>query len=142
MDRRNFIKSGCTVCSTLIGAGFIAGALNSCAPVPVYKGVTEQNKINVPLSEFGESNLLVVRNNKLEYDILLIKKSAGAIIALLMMCSHQNNVLTLSKSGLLCPMHGSTFDLEGNATKEPAVKPLRKFKTEIINQGITIDLKS
>jgi nitrite reductase/ring-hydroxylating ferredoxin subunit len=125
-----------------MGAGFLASSLSSCAPVPVFKGIPQQNKITVPLSEFGESNLLVIRNSNWEYDILLVKKSSAVINALLLMCSHQQNILTLSKTGLLCPMHGSTFDLDGNATKEPAVQPLKKFRTEVRNEIVEIDLKS
>jgi Rieske Fe-S protein len=50
-----------------------------------------------------------------------------------MKCSHQDNSLTVTKTGLFCSSHGSTFDLEGNVTKEPALEPLKKFKTEINN---------
>jgi Rieske Fe-S protein len=142
MDRRKFIKSGCVACTSLLGAGLLASSMSGCASVPVYKAVPLQNKITVPLSEFGESNLLVVRNARWEYDILLVKKTSADIIAMLLMCSHQQNILTLSKTGLLCPVHGSTFDLEGNATKEPAVEPLKKFRTEVGNAAVVIDLRS
>jgi len=98
--------------------------------------------MSVPFSSFAGSNVLVVRNNRMEYDILLVKKPAGDAIALLMKCTHQDNALTATENGLLCPVHGSTFDLLGNVTKEPALNPLKKFKTEITNQAITIYLKS
>jgi Rieske Fe-S protein len=142
MDRRNFIKSGCAVCTAVIGAGFIASTLSSCTSLPIYKGVAEQNRLSVPLSSFADGNLLVVRSNKMEYDILLVKKSDSDVAALLMQCTHQDTALSANKTGLFCASHGSTFDLEGNVTKEPAIKPLKKFSTEINNQTIIINLKS
>ena len=43
---------------------------------------------------------------------------------------------------LLCPCHGSTFDLEGKPTKGPAIKPLEKLSWSVneLNQTITVDL--
>jgi Rieske Fe-S protein len=126
----------------MVGAGFIATTLSSCASLPVYKGVAEQGMMNVPLSSFIDGNLLVVRNNKMEHDILLVKKSESDVTALLMQCTHQNNSLSANKTGLFCASHGSTFDLEGNVTKEPALKSLKKYRTEINNQNVTINLNS
>jgi nitrite reductase/ring-hydroxylating ferredoxin subunit len=142
MDRRNFIKSGCAVCTAVVGAGFIASTLSSCTSLPVYKGVTERDRLSIPFAAFTEGNLLVVRSNKMEHDILLVKKSESDVAALLMQCTHQNAALSANKTGLFCASHGSTFDLEGNVTKEPALKQLKKFSTEINNQTITINLKS
>lgn len=39
---------------------------------------------------------------------------------------------------LLCPCHGSTFDLEGNATKGPAFKALEEMRFEIDRPGNNI----
>ena len=142
MDRRNFIKSSCALCACAMGSGFIASALTGCASLPIYVGVKEQDKIKIPFSSFKESKILIVRNNKMEFDILLVKNSESNVSALLMKCTHQDNALTANTSGLFCSAHGSTFDLQGKVTKEPALTPLKKFKTEINNQIITVLLKS
>ena len=76
----------------------------------------------------------------MDYDILLVKKTDGTYNALYMQCSHESQSLTANKSGLFCPSHGSAFDLEGNVTQQPAIKPLRKFKTSIENNSIKIYL--
>ena len=142
MDRRNFIRSSCTLCVGAIGIGFIASELAGCAAMPIYKATAEQDMIKIPLSSFKESKILVVRNNQLEFDILLVKKSETDVNALLMKCTHQDNPLTATNSGMFCSAHGSSFDLQGNVTREPALKALKKFKTEINNQVITIYIKS
>jgi len=76
------------------------------------------------------------------YDILLVKKSTEEYLAIYMKCSHQENPVTATTTGLFCSSHGSRFDLDGNVTKEPATAPLKKFKTAIIDNQIVIDLKS
>lgn len=97
--------------------------------------------IKVPLSSFIDKNkVLIVRNEQTVFDILLVKISDTNYNALLMQCTHQDNPLTATKSGLFCSAHGSTFDLQGNVTKEPALSPLKKFKTEVNNSFIEIFL--
>jgi Rieske Fe-S protein len=142
MDRKEFIKKSCTYCIGAIGLGFLVTELSSCSSTQVYKSTIENGSIAVPVSTFGESNMLVVRNIKLEYDILLVKKSAQEYNALYMKCTHQDNPLTAGSKGLYCASHGSSFDLEGNVLKAPANQALRKFKTEVINNHIYINLKS
>jgi Rieske Fe-S protein len=140
-NRRDFIKKSCTLCVGLMGMGAIVTQLSSCAVLPIFKGEMENDVIAVPLSFFIDKNkMLLVRNPKLEFDILLVKIDNAKFNALLMKCTHQENALTATEKGLFCASHGSAFDLEGNVTKEPALSPLKKFKTEINNSSILINL--
>lgn len=140
-NRRTFIKQSCALCISVIGLGAVASQLSSCSPMPVFKGEVDKNSITVPLSFFTEvNNMLVVRNNKLAYDILLVKLEDGSFSALEMKCSHQDNPLTANKTGLFCSAHGSTFDFAGKVTKEPALEPLKKYKTETNTLYVQINL--
>ncbi len=141
MQRRNFIKSSCTFCIGATVLGTAVTELSSCASLPIYKGNTDQGFMNIPLSALEDKNMLIVRNADMEYDILLVKKSATDISALLMKCTHQNNPLIANNTGLFCPSHGSAFDLEGNVTQDPALVSLKKYKAEIINETVIINLK-
>lgn len=99
-----------------------------------------KGEITIPLSSFTEKNkMVVVRNGQLEFDILVVK-SASMFHAIQMKCTHQDNPLTVNASGLFCSAHVSTFDLEGNVTKEPALKPLKKYKTELTESSILIHI--
>ena len=139
MERRNFIKASCLTCASVIGAGALLSALQSCKPLAVLKTDANDGIINVSTSSFvEEQKLLLIRNQKMEYDILLVKKQDNTYNALYMECTHQNQPLTANKNGLFCSAHGSSFDLEGNVKQEPATKPLRKFKTEITDNNIKI----
>jgi len=96
----------------------------------------------VPISSFGDSTVLILRDIQMPFDVLLVKKSIEEYLALYMQCTHQENPVTATENGLYCSAHGSSFDLEGNPTKEPASKPLKRFTTEYKINSITIDLNS
>lgn len=140
-NRRSFIKQSCALCISAIGLGAVVSQLSSCAPIIVFKGEIQQKKISVPFSTFTEfNNMLIVRNNQLSFDILLIKKSDGTFTALEMKCSHQDNPLTVNKTGLFCASHGSSFDFDGKVLKEPALLPIKKYNVEIENLIVQIIL--
>ena len=143
-SRRAFIKSSCAVCTSIVAAGFIATALNSCGTsLPIYRATNENNLLHIPLASFsGQTKMLLVRNRKLSFDILLIKVTETEYRSLLMKCTHQANPLTATDKGLYCASHGSSFDLLGNVLKEPAQKPLKKFNAAINGNFIEINLNS
>lgn len=140
-NRREFIKQSCTLCLGVLGVGIISTQLTSCSPLPIYKTASIEKIINVPLNSFNqEVNFLIVRDTNLQFDIALIKKTETDYNALELRCTHQTNSLTATKTGFLCAAHGSTFDLEGKVTKEPALIPLKKYKTELTSTSIIINL--
>ncbi|HEY9046240.1 MAG TPA: Rieske (2Fe-2S) protein [Ohtaekwangia sp.] len=140
--RREFLKDTCTACLGTAFLGFTFSQLTSCSSLPIYKTNLSQKAVSVPAANFAESNLVIVRDLQVPFDILLVKKSDTEYNAIYMKCSHQENPVTATKTGLYCSSHGSTFDLDGNVTKEPALTPLKKFKTQIQDNQIIIDLNS
>lgn len=139
-SRREFIKDTCTSCLGASIMGLTLTQLSGCASLPVYKTNLRDKKVLVPLTSFAESNLVIVRDLQVPFDVLVVKKSDQEFNAIYMRCSHRENPVTATKTGLFCSSHGSTFDLEGNVTKEPATEPLQKFKTQLIDSQISIEL--
>jgi len=142
MERRQFIKQSCLSCAGIIAGGTLISLMESCVAMPVYNVTEKTNIIEVPKSKFVESNIVMIKTPWLSNDILLVKKTETDYNALYMQCSHEDQILTATNNGLYCSAHGSVFDLDGNVQKEPALKPLRKFKTTINNETITITLKN
>ncbi len=138
MERRTFIKQACAGCLGITGLLAVASLFEGCASLPVFKSTTRTEKLQVPLEKFAESNLVIVRTMWLNYDILLVKKPEGIYKAIYMKCSHQDQPLSASGTGLFCNSHGSAFDLDGNVTREPAVNPLTVFDTTADSQFVTI----
>lgn len=136
--RRSFIKSGCAAC-ILTASGM--SLLESCsAPLPMIKTAnTKEGRVEVGTDNFAHGNMLVVRTKQLEYDILLIKNSE-TYKALYLRCTHEGVGLTPAANKIFCSAHGSVFDLDGKVVKEPALRPLKTYQTEVINNQIIIHL--
>ncbi len=115
--------------------------LESCAPLPVFRAGEEAKILNVPKEKFLKSPVVVVRVNWMPYDVLLVKKSETEYKAIYMRCSHEDQILVPSKSGLFCTAHGSTFDLDGNVTKEPAIKNLTQYQVTVQSEWIQVNLE-
>jgi len=140
MDRRRFIKTGCAACLGLAGS---AGFLESCAAgFPLVRARADGEVIRVAESEFRSAgDMLIVRIDTLESDILLRRKGEG-YLALYLLCTHEAIGLVPTKGKIHCNAHGSVFDMDGKVLREPARRPLRKFRTETANSEIVIYLKS
>lgn len=138
MKRRFFIKNSCAACAGIITGGIL---LSGCASsLPMLKTSVDDNALIVPESKFtDQNNMVIVRGTGMENDILLIKKDA-TYKALFMKCTHEGIGLTATSTKLICPAHGSIFDLEGNVLKEPAHIPLKHFNTDVKNGNIFIHL--
>lgn len=137
-SRRDFIKTGCIACMGLTG---IASLLEACStPLQVIRPQANAGSslLSVPLDRFTDQvKMMLVRSPAMDYDILLVK-NAENFRALLMMCTHEGIALTATDNRIYCNAHGSQFDFDGKVTKEPALKSLTQFKTEIINNSINI----
>ena len=140
MERKDFLKLTGSFC-ILASTGFVAGTLSACNQLPIYKTAINDNKITVPLLLFAQTSLQIVRSKQLDYDIALRKEQDGAYTAILLRCTHADNELVSTGKGFICNLHGSRFNADGNVTKGPASKSLKKYLTEITENNILIHIK-
>jgi len=121
-----------------MGAGML---LESCATsLPLVKASPKDRSLFIPISKFSDkSKMLVVRSSSLENDILLVKNN-DEFKALYLKCTHEGVGLTATDKNIVCSAHGSTFDFKGNVLKEPALRPLQQFQTEVTDENIIIHL--
>jgi len=142
MERRKFIKSGCSFC--LLGAaGMLLPMLESCGTAQkttVYKTQANGNRVEVPLSLFATSKLQLVRAKGQYYDIAVQQHEDKTYSALLLRCTHMDNQLNVSGNGYHCSLHGSEFDTNGNVKKGPAEQPLKKYPVTIENDKLVINI--
>ncbi|MDO9510817.1 MAG: Rieske (2Fe-2S) protein [Bacteroidales bacterium] len=77
------------------------------------------------------------------FDKIIIQKSGNKTLIFSSACTHLGCKITTEKEGLLvCPCHGSAFDLNGNVQKGPARKSLTHlpWKRDESNGDYIIDL--
>ena len=87
---------------------------------------------------FITSNVVLIRAKHLPFDLLAARRSDGTYHALYLQCTHEDQPLTATSTGLHCPSHGSRFSLEGEVTEGPASQPLRGFSTTVGSDVLVI----
>ena len=127
------------------GLGLTAGmttGLPGCATVPVYPGSLSGGRIVLQRQKLDEAMAAkrVVRLSAPGFDgtILLVKAESGEYRALDATCTHQGCQVRPTGSGLTCPCHGSSYNLDGEVVRGPAQKPLQRYNTEVKAETIEI----
>jgi Rieske Fe-S protein len=74
--------------------------------------------------------------------VIVVRKSATEVSALTAVCTHLACTVQYraSNNDLECPCHGSTFNLDGKVTLEPAMRDLKAFTATIRGDEIVITL--
>lgn len=133
--RRKFLG----VC--LAGASAAAAA---AAVYPVFRYLAPRsdqqgsNKI-----EFAESDLPAGEAKFFEYagsSAVLVKTSAGAVVALSAVCTHLGCIVQWEKDkqDFLCPCHAGRYTPDGTVTSGPPPRPLAKIPVSVANGKITV----
>ena len=145
MQRKEFLQTCGYACLGMAGFGTI---LQSCGTTKAVTGEVSGGRITVPLSQFAMTKngqatyrrYIVVRNEKLNYPVVVYRESAALYNALLLRCTHQQAELNVSGELLTCPAHGSEFNTKGEVLNGPAEAKLRQFRTSADAQNLYIDL--
>lgn len=138
-DRRDFLKDTCKLCASIVGISLVLPALEGCAPLQYYNTAVTNGILNVPISSFVEdTNMVIVKDKSLNYQVAVIKQKDNSFRAFELKCTHQDNSLIATKSSFVCSLHGSTFDLNGKVINTPASSNLKEYPLTISNEIITI----
>lgn len=137
-SRRDFLKQSCTACAMVAGFGFLLSQESCSAPASAMKVAASNGEFSIPLSAFGDKKTLLVREAGMKNDILLVRKTPEEVHAYLMKCTHKGGTLRQANDLLICNLHGSNFNLEGNVIKSPAKNPLHQFPSRIQGENILV----
>lgn len=147
MNRKEFIKQCGFAC---LGVVSLSALVESCtASRQLNVPINENNRMQVPLSAFIASSkndqvqykrYIIVRNDRLNYPIVVFRNTTNDYTALLLRCSHQFNELNVNGDLLTCPAHGSEFNANGEVVHGPAEDKLRSFVTTVDAQNLFIHL--
>ncbi len=138
MQRREFLKSSCTLCMAFTAGLITSETLISCTSFPVYEAVINANKISVPISIFQKQKINIIHAGDLKYYIALEEKKNGNYTAFLLECTHASTPLNFTGKIFMCPLHGSRFDEEGKVIQGPATLPLKKLTTKVSGNEVMV----
>ncbi len=140
MHRRDFIRSSCLGCAGLaMGASILS--ITGCAALPMVKIESDGRSLNIPFSAFAEGNQVIARCKALSYDVLVMRLPNNEYRSLYLRCTHEDQPLTATGTGLHCPSHGSRFSLIGDVEEGPATKPLRSFPVAVVEGGLVVEIQ-
>lgn len=146
MNRRDFIKNGCTACLSFT---VLSTLVTSCSSTKYVSGTIGKDGLTLSKDEFKISqkggtayaSFIIVRNDVLQYPICVYRFNDHQYSALWMKCTHQGTELQASGDIVQCPAHGSEFNSKGEVRHGPASRNLRTFPVTVINNEIFIDLR-
>jgi len=145
MDRRKFLIDSCKSCA-LAGAGLLLGStlLDSCATagLAIVKAKEENGSVRLPVTDFSDNKIKLVRVNNYAYDIAIRQLNDGSYLALLLKCTHAGQPLTKAGNGFYCTLHGSQFNADGLVKKGPASHPLVHLPVTVANSYLIISLNN
>jgi len=124
-SRRYFLKTA----ATFVGAAFFGlwGAM-------IHTQRKSKKKEVVRVSLNGNRKVLF------HEDCIIINKDEPVVLS--SHCTHLGcRIQTFENGQLICPCHGSAFDLEGNPLKGPAITQLKKLDFTLNKQTQTITIK-
>ena len=119
--------------------------MSGCALTKHYSIPLVDGKIDIPLSHFTDAkgkqiDSIIVQNEQLKHPIFIHRLEGNQFNALWMQCPHQGAELQAFGDKLVCPAHGSEFDIHGKVLSPPANENLRQFKTITNSSSLTIQL--
>jgi Rieske Fe-S protein len=72
--------------------------------------------------------------------LYLLVLDGGGYAALSSICTHRGCTVDLGGPGLACPCHGSQYDREGQVTRGPASRALRRYPVRAAGDELIIEV--
>lgn len=132
--RREFLVKSTATASGLVLS--LAGLNNLDAQTKDNDDVTLKLDTKSPLSKIGGTLNFEYKGDK----ILVLRKSESEFIAFSAICTHKGGAINYDEKSkqLVCPLHNSRFDSNGQNISGPSRQPLSTFPIE---SAIVVSLK-
>ena len=125
-------------------AGAALGGLLGCAAALTYPATVVEGQISLSRSELdqlaGPNRPVIVKAPDLPDPVILIPVDEKTFRAVSAKCTHLGCHVRPAKNFLVCPCHGSTFNLGGEVVRGPASSALTTYPIEINGDEIKIIL--
>ncbi len=133
-----------------IGAAFTTASLlpllNACASLATHPVTPVDGRVRLSLqaypqlAEAGGSLQLMPQGT--DVPVYLLALGDRRFVALSPICTHRGCTVQIRAARLVCPCHGSTYDLEGRVIRGPAQRSLARYAVEVREGDVLIDLRA
>ncbi|MCV7280091.1 Rieske (2Fe-2S) protein [Mycolicibacterium flavescens] len=107
----------------LIGTGLAAATLTACS---AYGRKPDTPAPGAPANVLTKTSEVPVGAGVIVDDLVLTQPSAGQFLAFSTTCTHAGCAVNRVADGaIVCPCHGSRFNLDGSVAQGPASRPLQ-----------------
>lgn len=138
MDRRDFCRK-----APALSAGIALGAatlpLSACAGMTYLTPRGSALELVVAAADVPASGAMVQRPD-MERPVYLRPDGDGGYTALLARCTHRGCQPDAVADRLVCPCHGSEFDLQGRVLEGPADQPLTRYAVRLEGTDLVVSM--
>ena len=138
MPRRDFVR----VCATTL----VAMGLGACATLPTQRVPLRDGVVTLPFARYPElrtaNGAIRIVPEGLEEELFVIALAAGEYSVLSPICTHLGCTVEIEGQRLVCPCHGSTYDLRGTVLRGPAEEALTRYPARVEGDAVVIALRA
>lgn len=143
LPRREFLRSArqAALGACVLGARAALPALAlGCVSVPYVRGDRRDDEVHLPFAALDKDGRALVEVPGVDLPIFVRRVAGTPPVALSTRCMHRGCEVEPSTDRLVCPCHGSEYDLEGAVLQGPTELPLERFRVRELSDGLVIEL--
>ncbi len=140
LARREFLQRANRAALGACVLGALPAIAGGCATTAYVRGELVDGLVRLPLSALDGEGRALVEVPGLDLPIFVRRVSGSAPVALSTRCMHRGCEVEPAPDRLVCPCHGSEYDLAGAVLQGPTELPLERFVVRETADGLVIDL--
>lgn len=138
--RREFLQRAQRAALSACVLGALPALSTACASVPLVSAVGVDGVVRVPFTSLDAAGRALVEVPGHDLPIFVRRVAGDAPVALSTRCMHRGCEVDPSADRLVCPCHGSEYDLQGAVLHGPTTLPLQRFTARETADAIVIEL--
>lgn len=138
--RREFLQQAQRAALGACVLGALPAIAGGCASTPLVRGEPLAGAVRVPFTSLDKQGRALVEVAGLDLPVFVRRVGGGAPVALSTRCMHRGCEVEPSTDRLVCPCHGSEYDLDGGVLQGPTLLPLRRFTARETADAIVFEL--
>jgi cytochrome b6-f complex iron-sulfur subunit len=142
LPRREFIHRAQRVAMGACAIGAFPALSLGCASAPLVRAQTEGGMARVPFTSLDADGRALVEVQGLDLPVFVRRVAGAPPVALSTRCMHRGCEVEPSTDRLVCPCHGSEYDLNGAVLQGPTQLPLERFRVRESADALLIELGS